>query len=166
MFRPDCIRHFREIQEPDTHTYPGSDELLGINANFGRRLGLSNLPGIHHVVLPPGRRTSRPHAESREDEFIYVIAGAPQVWLDGTLHPLGPGDGVAFPAGTGIAHAFINNTASDVQLLVVGECRPADNTIYYPCNPEMRATRADWWHDVPERPMGAHDGLPDVLRRK
>jgi len=51
--------------------------------------------GIHHERLPPGRRTSYPHAESAEEEFVYVIEGTPDVWLDGTLHRLKPGDGWA-----------------------------------------------------------------------
>ena len=44
--------------------------------------------GIHHIRLEPGHRTSFPHAESAEDEFVYVIAGTPDVWLDGVVHRL------------------------------------------------------------------------------
>lgn len=88
-----------------------------IGAPFGRHFGLTRL-GIHHERLLPGRRTSYPHAESAEEEFVYVIEGAPDVWLDGELYRLGPGDAVGFPAGTGIAHTFLNNTEEDVRLLV------------------------------------------------
>lgn len=164
--RPPYITHYRAIQNADTQTYAGSDERLGINANFGRKLGLTHLPGIHHVTLPPGRRTSRPHAESHEDEFVYVIAGAPEVWIDGELYPLQPGEGIAFPAGTGIAHTFINNTNVDVQMLIVGEYRPQENKIFYPRNLEMQATRNDWWSDAPRPSLGPHDGLPDAVRTK
>ncbi len=34
-----------------------------VNANFSKHVGFKKL-GIHHVTLPPGRRTSLPHAES------------------------------------------------------------------------------------------------------
>jgi uncharacterized cupin superfamily protein len=74
------------------------------------------------------------------------------------------GDGVGFPAGTGICHTFINNTDRNVRLLVVGEASRPDNRVYYPRNPEQRA-RKDWWQDAPQRPLGPHDGLPDKLRR-
>ena len=162
--RPEFIKHYTEIQQPDNSHYPGSDELLSIGSPFAREFGLTRL-GIHHELLKPGRRTSYPHAEGTEEEFVYVIEGNPDAWIDGELHRLAPGDGVGFPAGTGICHTFINNTDSDVRLLVVGEATRTDNLIYYPLNPEQKPGRQDWWHDVPRRPMGPHDGLADAKRR-
>jgi uncharacterized cupin superfamily protein len=85
--RPPFIKHYSEIKQPDNSHYSGSNELL-----------------------PPGRRTSYPHAESMEEEFVYVIEGNPDAWVDGYLHRLAPGDGVGVPAGTEICHTFINNT--------------------------------------------------------
>lgn len=162
--RPPCIAHWREIEAEDTAHYQGDDELLALGAPFARHFGLQRL-GIHHNRLLPGRRTSYPHAESAEEEFVYVISGTPDVWLDGHLHRLAPGDAVGFPAGTGQAHTFINNSDAEVTLLVVGEAPKADNRIYYPRNPEQKALRADWWDDPPDRPMGTHDGLSDGTRR-
>jgi len=161
--RPAFIKHYSEIHEPDDAHYPGSDELLSIGSPFGRVFGLARL-GIHQELLPPGRRTSYPHAEGTEEEFVYVIEGNPDAWIDCHLHRLVPGDGVGFPAGTGICHTFINNTDQDVRLLVVGESTRADNRIYYPLNPEQRPLRKDWWDDVPKRPLGPHDGRPDAKR--
>jgi uncharacterized cupin superfamily protein len=161
--RPDCIAHWREIERPDEDHYSGDDELLSIGASFGAHFGLTRL-GIHHERLPPGRRTSYPHAESAEQEFVYVIEGTPDVWLDGRLHRLAPGDAVGFPSGTGLCHTFINNSDADVRLLVVGERPKPENRIVYPRNPEQQARRDDWWHDAPARDMGDHDGLSDQLR--
>jgi uncharacterized cupin superfamily protein len=161
--RPDCIAHWREIEGPDDAHYRGDDEKLGIGAAFGRHFGLTRL-GIHHERLLPGRRTSYPHAESAEEEFVYVIDGTPDVWLDGVLHRLAPGDAVGFPAGTGQCHTFINNTETEANLLVVGERPKPENRIFYPRNPERRAMRDDWWDDVPARPMGGHDGQSDRVR--
>jgi uncharacterized cupin superfamily protein len=162
--RPSCIAHWTEIEDADTARYSGDTELLSLNASFGKHFGLAPL-GIHHVRIPPGRRTSYPHAESSEQEFAYVIEGTPDVWLDGHLHRLRPGDGVGFPAGTGLSHTFINNTDSDVRLLVVGETPKPDNRIVYPMNPERKALREDWWQDAPPRTLGPHDGLPDRRRK-
>lgn len=159
--RPAFIRHYQEIQCADDGHYPGSDELLSIGSPYSKALGLTRI-GIHHEFLPPGRRTSFPHAESAEEEFVYVIEGAPDVWIDGDLFRLAPGDGVALPAGTGIAHSFLNNTAQPVRLLVVGETAKAENRIRYPVNPEQRPHRKDWWDDAPVRPLGPHDGKPGV----
>jgi len=164
MARPEYIKHWREIQDADDSHYRGSEELLSIGSPFGKTFGLTRI-GIHHECLPPGRRTSWPHAEKTEDEFIYVIEGTPDVWLDGTLHRLAPGDAVGFPAGTGIAHAFINNTGTDVRLLVVGDRRREDNQLNYPLHPQRNAQLGkDHWADAPARQLGTHDGLPDRLR--
>jgi uncharacterized cupin superfamily protein len=164
MRRPDFIKHYSEIQGKDENHYPASDELLSIGSPFAKTFGLKRL-GIHHEVLPPGRRSSWPHAESTEEEFVYVIEGEPDVWIDGVLHRLCAGDAVGFPAGTGITHAFINNSENPVRLLVVGEANRDDNKIFYPLNPERKELVADrWWHDVPEQDLGPHDGLPDKRR--
>jgi uncharacterized cupin superfamily protein len=164
--RPDFIKHYSEIQKADNSHYPGSDELLCIGAPFGKHFGFKRL-GIHHELLKPGRRTSWPHAESTEEEFIYVIAGKPQVWIDGDVYDLKPGDAVGFVPGTGIAHTFINNTKSDVRLLVVGDTNRDDNKCYYPLHPRRNEEIKEYlWVDVPERKLGHHDGLPDRLRKK
>ena len=161
--RHPAITHWSGIEDRDPGLFRGTDEPMSYGAPFGQHFGLKSL-GIHHVRLIPGRRTSLPHAESREDEFVYVIAGEPDVWLDGLLHRLGPGDGVGFPAGTGLAHSFINNTTQDVALLVVGNADIAENRIVYPINLERKEWRQDWWEDAPERKLGPHDGLSDQRR--
>lgn len=161
--KPSCIAHWTEIEGPDNDRYAGDDELMAIGAPFARHFGLHRL-GIHHHRLPPGRRTSFPHAESAEEEFVYVIEGTPDVWLDGRLYRLRPGDGVGFPAGTGLSHSFLNNTEAEVRLLVVGEASKPENRVYYPRNPDRRALRQDWWNDPPKRTLGDHDGLTDKVR--
>jgi uncharacterized cupin superfamily protein len=161
MTRPDCVKHWRDIQGADDRHYAHNTELLAVDANFSTALGLTRL-GIRHQVLPPGRRTSLPHAESNEEEFVYVLEGAPDLWLNGTLHRLAPGDGVGFPAGTGIAHSFLNNTPDTVVLMIVGEPAKADNKVIYPVNPEMQAHRTDWWGDAPAQTLGPHNGVPRV----
>lgn len=161
MKRPEYIKNYLEIQEADNSSYPNSNELLSIGSPFGKLGGLKRI-GIHHELLLPGRRTSYPHAESTEEEFVYVIEGNPHVWLDGEIYPLTAGDGVTFPAGTGISHTFINNSKENVRLLVVGEKRSHDNKVYYPLNPERKAEVGDsWWDDVPKKQLGNHNGKPD-----
>jgi len=160
MERPAFIRHWSALEGADDGHYKGDTELMGIGAPLARALGLTRL-GIHHVRLLPGRRTSYPHAESAEEEFVFVVEGEPDVWIDGVLHRLRAGDAVAFPAGTGICHSFLNNTEDEVRLLVVGETAKAENRVRYPRNEAHEATRADRWIDWPARPMGPHDGRPE-----
>lgn len=162
--RPDNIVHWRDFEEVDgDNHYDGDDELMSNGASYSRHFAFQRL-GIHHERLQPGRRTSFPHAESVEEEFVYVISGTPDVWLDGHLHRLAPGDAVGFPPGTGQCHTFINNSDADAELLVVGDRHRPENRIYYARNPERQAMRKDWWTDWPDRPMGPHDGLPDKVR--
>jgi uncharacterized cupin superfamily protein len=159
MIRPDCIRNWRDIQGPDDRHYAHATELMAIDAPFSEALGLTRI-GIHHQTLPPGRRTSLPHAESAEEEFVYVLEGTPDLWLNGELHRLAPGDGVGFPPGTGIAHSFLNNSAAPVTLLVVGDKPLPHNKVVYPVDLDMRARREDWWADAPPQALGPHDGVP------
>lgn len=70
-----------------------------------------------------------------------MLEGYPEVWINGYLWKLEPGDSVGFPAGTGICHTFLNNTEQEVRLLVVGEANKKYNRIYYPLNPGYAATR-------------------------
>ena len=164
--RPECIIHYKEIQADDDATYPGSDELLSIGSALGRHFGLKRL-GIHHELLPPGRRTSWPHAEKTEEEFVFVLEGCPDVWLDGHLHGLVPGDAVGFVPGDGLAHTFINNTDAEVRLLVVGDTHRDDNLCFYAVHPERNAEIDEFlWKDRPHRELGPHDGLPDALREE
>lgn len=162
--RPEFIAHWSQLENPEPQTYQGDYEPMGFDASLGRKLGLARI-GIHHVRLPPGQRTSLPHAESAEEEFVHVLEGQPDAWIDGVLHPLCPGDSVAFPAGTGICHTFLNNTGAEVRLLVVGEKRKPENRGRYPLNPDIERNSPYAWKDAPARPLGPHDGRPSPLSR-
>lgn len=158
--RPDCIKHFLEIQGEDVPHYPGSTEKFTLGSAFGKIFGFKKL-GIHHEVLPPGRRTSWPHAESDEEEFVYVIEGNPIVWIDGHTYPLYPGDGVGFPSGTGISHTIINNSPTAVRLLVVGEKSKPTNEVNYPLHPKRNQEIGEmFWANAPKPPLGPHNGEP------
>ena len=160
--RPAFIGHWTQLEEPEATRYRGDDEPMGFDASVGEKLGLTRI-GIHHVRVPPHQRISYPHAESAEEEFVFVIEGRPDAWIDGLLHRLAPGDSVAFPAGTGICHTFLNNTPDEVRLLVVGEKPKPENRIRYPMNPDHEATREDRWVNPPHRTMGPHDGRVDPV---
>lgn len=160
--RPIFIGHWSDFFSAEEWSYPGSTEKMGKSSPIGKKLGLEKI-GIHYELLEPGRRTSWPHAEKDEEEFVYVIEGNPDVWIDGVLYPLSPGDFVAFPSGTGIAHTFINNTGITCKLLAGGEASRPGNKIHYPLHPkrneEMKA-QDRWWEDAPSTELGLHDGLP------
>jgi uncharacterized cupin superfamily protein len=158
--RPPFIISFADVPET-RHRYPKSTEDMAPTRAIGRAAGLMKV-GIHLVRLMPGTRTSFPHAESAEEEFVYVIDGEIDAWIDGELHRMKTGDLAAFPSGTGICHTFINDGERDALLLSGGEADKAENRIYYPLHPGRRddIPWSRWWADVPTRLQGTHDGNP------
>jgi uncharacterized cupin superfamily protein len=58
----------------------------------------------------------------------------------------------------------LNNTATEVRLLVVGERQKPENRVHYPLNQDHERTRADAWTDVTPRVLGGHDGIARVGR--
>jgi uncharacterized cupin superfamily protein len=163
--RPAFIVSSGDLPER-THTYPHSEERMGPVRSMGKAAGLVRI-GVNLQRLPPGTRSSWPHAEEDEEEFVYVIEGVVDAWIDGDLHRMVAGDFAAFPAGTGICHCFINNDDREALLLVGGEAAKRGSRIIYPLNPSRRTDMqaSDWWGNAPQRQLGSHDGLPDALRR-
>jgi uncharacterized cupin superfamily protein len=162
--RPSFIRSAHEIPEY-VHVYPQSTEKMGPVRKLGKAAGLKRI-GINIQRLPPGTRSSWPHAEENEEEFVYVLEGRVDAWIDGTTRQMVTGDLAAFPAGTGISHCFINNTDREVVLLVGGEAAKQGSRIFYPLNPSRRSDLdpSSWWDDVPARELGPHDAIPNAAR--
>lgn len=153
-----CITHVAEVEQT-TGYYRGYPEQLAECKSLGDAVGLQHI-GVHLERLPPGRRTSWPHAEEAEDEFIWVIEGEPDVWIDGVLHPLRPGSVVGFPSGTGVSHTFINNSSKMVLLLVAGQRNKANRT-FYPLLPSNDPRGEHAWPFTDYSSAGDHPGTPD-----
>lgn len=163
MTRPSFIIASADVTEKEGH-YPQSDETLGFSRPVGRAAGLQRI-GLHIERVPPGQRISYPHCHSEEEEFVFVLEGEVDAWIDGALHRMRKGDLAAFPAGTGVCHTFINNGTAEALLLGGGEHRKPADRVYYPHNPERRAQVPPerWWDDAPVGPQGDHDGRPKGL---
>ena len=160
--RPPFIVSASDIAErPARYTDDQGAEELAPARPIGRVAGLLQI-GVHLVRVPPGRRTTYPHAESAEEEFAFVLEGEIDAWIDGDLHRMKVGDFAAFPAGTGICHTFLNNGDREALLLIGGEADKANGRVYYPLNPERRDQMpwSRWWGDAPARHLGPHDGKP------
>lgn len=160
--RPPFIRHWSEFKVRSGFSYPGSTETFGSYAKLSRDMGFKKI-AVSYETLPPGKRSSWPHAHSVEEEFIVILEGTPEVWIDGEVHALAPGDTVGFPAGTGTAHCFLNNTKSDVKMIVVGEVDPPGDTTFYPMHPQREGQlrpQGKHWEGHPKRPLGKHSGEP------
>jgi uncharacterized cupin superfamily protein len=97
--------------------------------DLGRGAG-SQLSGLQHVTVPPGRRSSVRHCHSHDEELFVVLEGGGTLLLGDERHDVRPGSIVARPPGTGVAHSF---EAGDdgIVLLAYGTREPAD-ACWYP----------------------------------
>ena len=147
------IVHASEVAEVEGHyRAPFDGEALSFGRDLGRAAGSVNV-GLSQERIPPGRRTSFTHAHLREEEIVYVLSGECSVRLiePGEAPrevPLRAGHAVFFPAGTGIAHCFVNRGQADAVVLAFGERRDADDRVFYP---EDAAYDADLRDHRPER---------------
>ena len=100
------------------------------NRRLGNHAGLTNY-GVNMTRIVPGGQSSHRHAHSRQDEFIVVMQGTVELGTNAGVEVLKPGMCAGFPAGTGNAHRFVNRSAEDVLLLVIGD-RTAGDEVSYP----------------------------------
>ena len=96
---------------------------------LGDLFGLANF-GVNLTRLAPGGVSALRHAHSRQDEFVYVLAGCPMLVTDTGETPMSPGMCAGFKAGTGDGHHLVNRTGESVVFLEVGDRRAGDGVTY------------------------------------
>jgi uncharacterized cupin superfamily protein len=119
---------------------------------LGDALGLKNF-GVNLLRLPPGCASSQRHWHTRQDEFVYVLAGEVVLVTDRGEQTLRAGMAAGFPAGTGDGHHLVNRSAADALLLEVGDRTPGDEADYSDIDMMVR------WVDGEERYL-RKDGTP------
>lgn len=97
--------------------------------DLGRAAG-SELAGLQHVTVPPGRRSSVRHCHSHDEELFVVLEGGATLLLGDERHDVRPGSIIARPPGTGVAHCF-EAGEDGLVLLAYGTRVPAD-ACWYP----------------------------------
>jgi len=96
---------------------------------LGEFFGLKNF-GVNLTRLAPGASSSLRHAHSRQDEFVYIVEGAPTLVTNEGRRTLAAGDCVGFPAGTGNAHHLVNESDAAVLYLEMGDATRGDEVVY------------------------------------
>lgn len=97
---------------------------------LGDLFGLTNF-GVNISHIHPGGESALRHAHTKQDEFVYIVAGHPTLITDAGETALSPGMCAGFKAGTGDAHHLVNRTAEDVVYLEIGD-RSAGDAGSYP----------------------------------
>jgi uncharacterized cupin superfamily protein len=120
------------LPESNATSYPEpfrADNQRRWNRRLGAHAKLSNF-GVNLTRIVPGGQSSHRHAHTRQDEFVYVLAGDVELETDAGVEVLRAGMCAGFPAGTGNAHRFVNRGAADVLLLVAGDRTAGDEASY------------------------------------
>lgn len=106
---------------------------------LGNMFGLENF-GVNLTYLPPGAISALHHAHSRQDEFVYILAGNPVLRTEQGETILVPGMCAGFRSGSGNAHHLVNLSSEVVVCLEVGD-RTEGDVVSYPDNTaqEIRA---------------------------
>lgn len=126
---------------------------------LGDAAGLSQF-GVNLLRLPPGAWSSQRHWHTREDEFVFVVAGEAVLVTDDGEEVLKAGDCAGFKAGEENGHHLQNRSDKDVLLLEVGSRVEGDGAFY----PDI-----DLVHPAGGKPAlyARKDGTPyaDIRRR-
>lgn len=89
---------------------PGEGQLLNILGHSATiKLASRDTNGdayLFEVATPPGHAIP-PHVHQHEDEYIYVLEGSYEIFLDGKHFEAGKGSSIHFPKH--IAHGFRNS---------------------------------------------------------
>lgn len=109
---------------------------------LGDAFGLSRF-GVNLTILAPGAQSALLHRHTRQEEFVFILKGAPTLRTDEGEHVLRPGMCVGFPAN-GLAHHLINRTDEDVHYLEVGDRDPEDRGAYPEDDLEAAFSTAGW----------------------
>jgi uncharacterized cupin superfamily protein len=99
-----------------------------VKRRLGEVFGLRNF-GVNLTRLAPGGISALRHSHSKQDEFIYVLAGTPTLVTDHGEAQLGPGWCAGFRAG-GAAHQLVNRTTGEVEFLEIGDRTAGDHGTY------------------------------------
>jgi uncharacterized cupin superfamily protein len=126
-FDPVVVGESNFTSYPESHRAVNS---MRYNRRLGDHAGLRNF-GVNLTRIVPGGQSSYRHAHSRQDEFIFVLEGEVVLQTNDGEQIMTQGMCAGFPAGTGDAHRFVNRSARDAVLLVIGD-RSSGDEISYP----------------------------------
>jgi uncharacterized cupin superfamily protein len=115
--------------KPSNYPEPYASMMAGrVKRPLGDLFNLKSF-GINHVTLPPGAVSALHHRHTRQDEFVYVIAGRLSLVYDAGETVLTAGMCVGFPRG-GTAHHLVNRSSQEASYLEVGDRQPGDAVEY------------------------------------
>lgn len=114
---------------PTNYPEPFASRIRGREKRpLGDLFGLRSF-GVNLTRLAPGGVSALHHRHSRQDEFIYILEGAPILVTDDGEQVVPAGTCFGFPAG-GTAHHLENRASEDAIYLEIGDRSPGDQVTY------------------------------------
>lgn len=110
---------------------------------LGDLFGLRNF-GVNYTVLAPGAMSAFRHCHSKQDEFVFVLAGHPTLLTDDGALQLAPGMCAGFRAGSGNAHQMRNDSNEEATYLEIGDRTPGDSATYPDDDLAARVEDGQW----------------------
>jgi uncharacterized cupin superfamily protein len=116
-------------RKPSNYPAPFAARMVGREKRqLGDAFGLTRF-GVNLTVLAPGAQSALLHRHTRQEDFVYIISGAPTLRTDEGEFHLAPGMCVGFPANR-LAHHLVNRTDGEVLYLEIGDRDPEDQGEY------------------------------------
>jgi uncharacterized cupin superfamily protein len=97
--------------------------------DLGRAAGSATV-GLRREVIPSGKQSFPRHAHMAEEEIFGVVRGRGTLLRGEERVAVETGDVAAFPAGTGVAHAFVADLGQELEFLSIGERNDNDVVVY------------------------------------
>jgi len=117
-------------QRPSVYPAPYAALVAGREKRaLGDAFGLQNF-GVNLTTLAPGAISALRHAHTKQDEFVYILAGQPTLVTDAGPMRLAPGMCAGFRAASGDAHHLRNDTGEPVVYLEIGDRGAGDSASY------------------------------------
>ena len=116
--------------KPSIYPEPFASQMHGREKRpLGDVFGLTNF-GVNLTRILPGGESALRHAHTRQDEFVYILEGAPTLITAAGEALLGPGMCAGFKAGEGGGHQLANRSRELVVYLEIGDRTPGDSVSY------------------------------------
>jgi uncharacterized cupin superfamily protein len=116
--------------KPSNYPEPFASQVSGREKRqLGDVFGLANF-GVNLTRMVPGAISALRHSHSKQDEFIYILAGTPILVTESGETQLQPGMCAGFKAGEGGGHQLVNRGNDAVVYLEVGDRTPNDSVNY------------------------------------
>ena len=99
--------------KPSNYPEPFASMMRGrVKRPLGDVFGLSNF-GVNLTRMAPGSISALRHSHARQDEFIYILEGAPVLITEAGETQLGPGMCAGFKAGEGGGHQLVSKRSTN-----------------------------------------------------